>query len=198
MLSLRSQLLRKKTQQHRTTTLDMFFIDKKTTILLVTGLPVASPFKVKMYATVTDPAQFTVRCVDGSQPAIGDLDYVLADARISMIGNTEGWRSASDCSDCGYGICGCESCRTNCGENPAFGTTHQPICTNNDTAVLCTGSRCSGGLRAIGTAECDNGPLEFQVESSKLIVNTPTDVWIWASLTASDDVINVQEITGWV
>jgi len=179
-------------------TLDMFIIDKKTTILLMAGLPFASPFKVKMYATVTDPAKFTVRCVDGSQPVIGDLDYALADAYVSMNENTEGWRSASDCSDCFYGMCGCESCSTRCGGNQAFSTTHQPICTNDDAAVLCTGSRCSGGLRAIGTAECGNGALELQVESSKLIINTPTDVWIWASLTVSDDVINVQDITGWV
>lgn len=176
----------------------MFCINKKITLLLVAGLTVASPIKVKMYATVDGPAKFTVRCVDDSQPVIGDLNCALADASISMTEDMEEWPSASDCSDCGYGICGCESCGTRCGSNPTFGTTHQPICTNDDAAVLCTGSSCSGGLRAIGTAECGNGALELQVEYSKLIVNTPTDVWIWASVTASDDVIEAQDITGWV
>lgn len=176
----------------------MLLINKNVITLLVSGLSIASSIKVKLYSRVSGSAKFTARCVDGSQPVLGDLNYVLADASVSTIENTEVWRSGSDCSDCGWGLCGCENCQTRCGRNPSFGATHQPICTDDDAAVLCTGSSCRGGLRAIGTAACANGAMELQVESSKLIVNTPRDVWVWASVKASDDIIDVRDISGYV
>jgi hypothetical protein len=156
----------------------------------------ATAIQVKMYAEDAGGAKFSVRCVDGSQPQMGDLDYIIADATISMNENTNGFRSASDCEKCEWGMCNCENCWTNCGKHPNF-AAHQSICTDDDSAVLCTGSSCGGGLRAIGKAQC-NGAMEIQVESSTVIVNIPTSSWVWVSRKASDDTIAVTDITGWV
>jgi hypothetical protein len=137
----------------------------------------ATSVKLKLYTDHRAGAKFSIRCIDGSEPKMGSLND-MSTATVSEIGIINEYPSSFDCTS-SYRMC--KDCKTRCGTKPNFDTL-EPICTHDKSAVLCTGSYCNGvaPLRGIGTAKCP-GAMELQVQASKLFVNAPQDVWIWAS-----------------